>query len=209
MKSADTGEESALTLSDAELLFILEHQGEIFLKSASDEESWNTIGRLITELIPKLNFTDVTVLSVLYALKQDAYFNSLTQTMPYLFKLYASFTKNLKNEAKFSLSSTKEENDRAICSALLSSGTELKNFYDALHTYGSTDSARLRAAVEASADKTTLDCFLNSHAPLTYEELLYELESCAAADSDAKSSQELLIGVTYSVSPYISFILFG
>ncbi len=209
MKSADTGKESALTLSDAELLFILEHQGNLFLENAADEEGWRVIGRLITELIPGLNFSDVTVISILYALKQEAYFNSLAETLPHLFSLYASLTKNLRNEGNFSLTNSKEENDRAICSALLSSEAELKIFYDSLHAYGSIDSDTIRRAVNNCSDKDALLEFLISHTPITYQTLVAELHKCADGAQDALSTEELLIGVAYSVSPYLSFILFG
>ena len=209
MKSAETGKESALMLSDAELLFILEHQGKLFLENASDEDGWRVIGRLITELIPALNFSDVAVTSILYALKQEAYFNSLIETMPRLFTLYASITQSLRNEAAFSLANTKEENDKAICSALLSSETELKSFYDSLHAYGSIDSDTIRQAVKNCSDKDALEEFLISHAPITYEALITELNKCAGGTQDALSIEEILIGVAYSVSPYLSFILFG
>lgn len=209
LKSAKMSKESALSLSDAELLFVLEHQGKVFLESAADEESWRVIGRLITELIPALNVSDVAAVSVLYALKQEAYFNSLTQTMPQLFILYASLTEKLRSEGKLSLTNSKEENDRAICSALLSSEAELKDFYNSLHTYGSIDSERLKQAVKDCSDKDSLEQFLNSHSPITYDTLITELYKCADGAQDAKSTEELLIGVTYSASPYLSFISFG
>lgn len=209
LRSASPTSDNALALSDAELLFILEHQGEEFLLNASDREDWQIVGRLITELIPKLDFADSTAISILYALKQEAYFNSLMQSCTELFSLYASLTRNLRSEGKFSLSKSYSENERAICSALLSSQKELSELYTALHTSGSIDSDRLRRAVEECSDKEALDLFLSSHSPLTYEELKEELSTCANGSGEFKGIEEIMLGTLYSVSPYLSFIFFG
>ncbi len=209
LQSADTGKQSALALSDAELLFILEHQGELFLQKTADEDSWKVIGRLITELLPGIDFTDKVPLHILYALKQEAYFDSLMQTMPYFFKLYASLTQSLKDEEIFSLSNSRKENERAIYSALLSSEAELRELYDSLIAYGSIDSDRLRRAVEDCYNKNEIDEFLTSHSPLSYDSLTAELEKCVRGDEGAKSADELIVGTLYSLSPYLTFIFFG
>jgi len=134
--------ENAFLLTDAELLFILDRQGTLFESQCPSDSEWQTLGALITELIPTRS-SDLGTATV-YALKNDAYFNSLMRVMPDVFSLYASVAKTLKEDALFSLEGTPEEQNKAILLALVASEAKIRELDTALSTYAKTDSERLK-----------------------------------------------------------------
>ena len=134
----ETVTENAFSVSDAELLYILDRQGDILTKKSPTEEQWQTFGAIISELIPKKS--DTLISSSAYALKnyyhkieldgsdgrdaldvilenpelyplvyRSGYIATAMKVMPKLFSLYTALAKNLRNEAKFSLESTLDE----------------------------------------------------------------------------------------------------
>lgn len=209
VRSAEKTEESALSLSSAELLYILDKQGESFLDIAASADDWKVIGRLLTELSPAVTLANNAAVSILYTLKKEAYFNSAIQIMPYVFNLYAALAHNLKNEGDFDLAADAKENEKALASALISSEKELGELYEAIHTYAVISSNELKDKTHKFYGEDTVNSFLTSHSPLTYEALMTELSRTAATENGSMPLYDIITNALYSASPYLTFILLG
>ena len=208
VRSTEKSEESALSLSSAELLYILDRQGASFLEIAASADDWKVVGRLLTELSPAVTLANNAAVSILYTLKKEAYFNSAIQIMPSVFNLYAALAHNLKAEGKFDLSADSKENEAALCSALLSSEKELKALYEAINTYAAIDSTELKNKVHTFYGEAS-DSFLLSHSPLTYEALVTELTRTAAGEENSMPLYDIMTNALCSASPHLTFILLG
>lgn len=198
--------ENAFLLTDAELLFLLDRQGTLFESQCPTDSEWQTIGALITELIPARS-SDLGTATV-YALKNDAYFNSMMRVMPDVFSLYASVAKTLKEDALFSLEGTPEEQSKAILLALLASEAKIRELDTALITYAKTDSERLKNAVAAYADPDELELFKNTYKPISADELIAALKGASENISQAPEIYELAVSYFSSLSPELAFVLF-
>jgi len=198
--------ENAFLLTDAELLFILDRQGTLFESQCPSDSEWQTLGALITELIPTRS-SDLGTATV-YALKNDAYFNSLMRVMPDVFSLYASVAKTLKEDALFSLEGTPEEQNKAILLALVASEAKIRELDTALSTYAKTDSERLRNTVAAYTAPGELEAFKNTYEPISADELIAALKSASENIGQAPEMHSLAVSYFASLSPELAFVLF-
>ncbi len=201
-------EENAFMLEDAELLYLLERQAEIFNESSLTDSEWQTVGALITELIPK-DASGIT-LATLYALKNDGYFNNFARVMPQVLSLYASVAKALNDEALFSLEAEDTENKKAILSAVLKSENDVKALDAALMQYAKTNSERLKNAVIANADSQALETFFNTYEPISSDMLISSLKELSEKESiETSQIKDLFISYLSGFSPYIAFVIFN
>lgn len=194
-------EENAFLLEDAELLFLLERQSEIFTENCPLDSEWQTIGKLIDELIP-INSSNLNY-ATLYALKNDGYFARLARVMPSVISLYASLTENLKGDGLFSLEAESSENREALILTLVKSENEIRNLDSMLSQYAKVNSDRVKNAVESNTDRQKLQEFLDSYSAIDCEALISALK-----EEESPDANELLISYLYGFSPYIAYVLF-
>ena len=226
-----TVKENAFSVSDAELLFILDRQGEILSERCPTEDEWQTFGGLLSDLILKPG--DNLISSVFYAIKnyshpvdsseeieedpqlypllyKSTYLATALRAMPKLFSLYRSLAKNLKIQAKFSLESTDKEKKAAIICALSQCEEELRELDRAISAYIPEDFDALKNNVSRYSDKEKLDAFLNDGKPISIDNLISEIKSAAdGSGADAERSEQIIKSYLFGISPYISFLIFG
>lgn len=207
VKGIDEQGESAFSLTTAEILYILDREGDKFKELDSTAEDWETVGRLVTEVIPAVTSDNNPTVSFLYTLKKEAYFASSLKAMPSLFDFYASLAHDLRAEGKFDSSLAEDEREIALASAILSSRDEMHLFYESLHTYADIDSEELINKAKSFYGEEALNTFLNSHTTLSYTELIAELEKIASGAIDSRKLSEVITDALFSVSPYLTFIL--
>ena len=214
----ETVTENAFSVSDAELLYILDRQGDILTKKSPTEEQWQTFGAIISELIPKKS--DTLISSSAYALKnyyhkieldgsdgrdaldvilenpelyplvyRSGYIATAMKVMPKLFSLYTALAKNLRNEAKFSLESTLDEKEAAIFSALFICEEEIRALDLALTSFATADFDTLRANVQAYSDPQRLESFLSNTSTLTADELILSVKNISECDTGAQAGE--------------------
>lgn len=214
----ETVKENAFSVSDAELLYILERQGDALTEKSPTEKEWQTFGAIISELIPKKS--DTLVSSSAYALKnyyhkielensdgrdaldvilenpdlyplvyQSGYLATAMKVMPKLFSLYNALAKNLRGEAKFSLESTIDEKEKAIFSALLSSEEELRELDLSLTSFAVADFDTLKTNVQTYSDPQKLKSFLSNTSAITVDELILSIKNMAECDTGAQSGE--------------------
>ena len=166
------------------------------------------IGELITEMIPVA--TSNLRASTLYALKNDAYFNSAFKAMPKAINLYAAAATALKDDGIYSLSGTKEENERALLLAILASEKEIRELDTALNAYAKADTARLKDSVELYAGAEDIASFKEKYEPISCDELIIAVNNALNNDTkDKENLNDLTVSYLSSISLYLSFVIFN
>ena len=219
--ATETINENAFLLSDEELLFILDKQGDALIEKNLSEDDWQTFGGLISELVPNkqanLNekviyalknytHTDVYDESLPSSLYKNSYFATAMKAMPKVIELFADVSKKLNEKGDFSLEGTAEEKQNSLIYALQECEGSIIELDIALKTYLSFDPDYLKDTVTSNSNPEELESFIGSHSPKTCEDFISELRKISSSDaiSDAKF-KELLISYVYSYSPYLAF----
>lgn len=218
--------ESAFLLSDKELLFLLERQTEVLEKNCLTEEEWEIFGGLFSELLGVSRLTPTGLgSSIIYALKNythtDIYDKSSPETlytatfyaramrvMPKIISLLAEVSKELKKDGSFSLEDTSDKKLTALVRAFSECEDDIRALDTALNDYARIDSEYLKSATESNSDAEALKAFINSHAPVSCDELINELNEFAE-DCTVTNEQiyELALSYVFGFSPYIAFAL--
>lgn len=218
--------ESAFLLSDKELLFLLERQTGVLEKNCLTEEEWEIFGGLFSELlsVSRLTPTGLTS-SIIYALKNythtniydnnspktlytSTYFARAMRVMPKTISLLARVSEALKRDGTFSLEDTSDKKLTALVRAFSECENDIRALDTALNDYARIDSEYLKSATESNSDAEALKAFINSHAPVSCDELINELNEFAE-DGTVTNEQiyELALSYVFAFSPYIAFAL--
>lgn len=227
---SQTVKENAFLVSDGELLYILDRQGDILSQKCPAEDEWQTFGALLSELIPRKS--DTLISATVYALKnhshpieiegvedekavlktieenpelypliyKSTYLATAMKSMPKIFSIYTALAKNLRKEAKFSLESSPEEKEKAILSALVLCEEEIRELDLALAQYVSADFEALRNNVTAYSDREKLSKFLSETSPATLDDLILSIRESADEDSSSEGKDMESFLISYLFS---------
>lgn len=216
--------ENSFALTDAELLYILDKQGEILNSQCLTEDDWHIFGGLISEFIPNKNSSLNS--ATLYALKnytyeshndaavpngfyKNFYFSTSMKVMPKIIALFADFTKALKTDGTFSLESTQDEKLVAVCSSLLQCEDSIRSLDLALNNYAKLNPDDLKIAVSKYSDIELLDHFIETTEPIFCDDLIDIIKSIASGNIISKEEfHDVLTSYVYNLSPYLAFVLY-
>ena len=160
-------QESAFSLSDAEILFLLEKTANSFEEKQLTDDEWEIFGGWFSEIlgITRLTPSDDDInKNTLYALKNYTfsevydesdpntlykmyYFSSAMRAMPRVISLYVDLARNLKADGTFSFDSTKDERRDALLSALSKCEISIRELDSALNEYAKIDDGYLKSKI--------------------------------------------------------------
>lgn len=217
-------EENAFLLSDKEILYILDKQGENIKNRCLTEDEWQVFGAVASEFIPKKN-NDLNY-ATLYALKNyvfdaDAesdtpedyykklYFASAMRVMPQIVNLFADISHALNEEGLFSIESTEDEKKTAICSALLKCEDSIRALDEALNTYAKLDKNILEVYTPLNnyINKDSLSAFMENYQSATCDDLINTVNEIASDESvSVEELSDVIVSYVYGLSPHIAFV---
>ena len=199
--------ESAFELTDADLLSILDHQGDLFLSQELSEDDFSTFGALIQELIPKKG--DTLEASLLYVLKNNGYFPKALKAMPSIISLYAATAKRLNAEGKLKIDGDEDENARALASALLFSADSIYTLNDDLLEHAATASNSEKDAINALA-KEEFASFTENTPAIDVKNLMDSLDEISKDNSlhPAEKLHDSIQSYLFGIAPFITFVFY-
>lgn len=195
--------ESAFQLNGKDLIYIMEHQGELFEKNEFCEDDFSIFGALMQEMIPKKG--DTLSAEMLYTLKNNEYFPTALRCMPKVISLYAAVTKALNNDDTLVADADADQVARAIAKAMLASEGAMDELDVALNSYAKSESRGEKEVIDSFAGDDVEEII-----PLNLMGLMDEL-SLISGDGSASAYdrlQDSLISYLYSIAPYITMAFF-
>ena len=205
-KSSSRDKESAFELSSADLLCIMDYQGELFESSQLTEDDFSVFGALIQEIIPKKG--NGLSSEMLYVLKNNEYFPTSFRCIPKIILLYADIAKALNDDGSLDVNGDSDDCARTIARAMLASESSLVELDIALKRYAVSTSA---------SEKDVIDSFLNEEGatpkeiePIEFEELVGQLHEISKVSSELpyEKLQSSLSSYLYAIAPYITLAFF-
>jgi hypothetical protein len=200
-------QDSLFSLTNSDLLFVLEYHGSYFLDLNITEEEASTFGAIFSEIIPDGSHSLGD--GILYALKGEGYFTNAAKIIPHFAKFYASLTSALRKRGEFDLNGDPDELVYSLLNALADCEAELTEFLDAAEIHMATSSESEISILREYGMLDEANTFLDGIEAIENEEFIARLKDISQNEPEAlgEALANTAIARFTEFMPYIVFTL--